>query len=61
MSGRIFVPERRKGAGGWRKMYSEEIKILCSSPFNIRVVKSGRMRRTEHATRREEKKTTYKI
>jgi hypothetical protein len=44
--GRIFVLKREEATGGWRKLYCEEIQMLCSSPYSIRVVKLGRMRKT---------------
>jgi hypothetical protein len=40
---RIFGPRRDKVTGGWRKLYSEELHDLYSSPSIIRIIKS-RMR-----------------
>jgi len=37
---RIFGPKRDKVTGQWRKLHSEELNDLYSSPDNIRVIKS---------------------
>jgi hypothetical protein len=34
---RTFGPERKQGAGDWRKLHNEELHYLYSSP-NIKVV-----------------------
>jgi hypothetical protein len=47
---RIFVPKRDEVAGDWRKLH-EELHNLHSSPNNIRVIKSRRMRWALHAAR----------
>jgi hypothetical protein len=41
---RIFVPKREEVAGGWRRLYNEELHKLYASPNIIRVVKPRRMR-----------------
>jgi len=41
---RIFRPERDEVTGEWRKLYSEELNNLYSSPNIIRVIISRRMR-----------------
>jgi hypothetical protein len=41
---RIFGPKRDEMVGGWRKLNSEELLNLYSSPNIIRMIKSMRMR-----------------
>jgi hypothetical protein len=41
---RIFGPKRDEVTGEWRKLRSEELHILYSSPNIIRQIKSRRMR-----------------
>jgi hypothetical protein len=47
---RIFGPKRDEVTRGWRKLHSEEPHNLCSLPNIIRMIKSRRMRWTEHLT-----------
>jgi hypothetical protein len=42
--GRIFGPKRDEVTGELRKLHNEELNDLYSSPFIIRMMKSGRMR-----------------
>jgi len=59
---RIFGPKTEKAAGGWRRLYDEEIHNLYTSPNIIRVIKSRRMRWAGHVARRErDMKNTCKI
>ena len=48
---RIFGPKRDEVAGEWRKLHNEELNDLYSSPNIVRVIKSRRMRWTEHVVR----------
>jgi hypothetical protein len=48
---RIFGPKRNEVAGEWRKLHSEELHILYSSPNIIRQIKSRRMRWVGHVAR----------
>jgi hypothetical protein len=48
---RIFGPKRDEVTGEWRKLHSEELHILYSSPDIIRQIKSRRMRWAEHVAR----------
>jgi hypothetical protein len=41
---RIFGPKRDEATGEWRKLHSEELHILYSSPNIIMQIKSRRMR-----------------
>jgi hypothetical protein len=54
---RIFGLKRDEVTGGLRKLLNEELRDLYSSPSIIRIVKSRRMRWTEHGTRMERKGT----
>ena len=48
---RIFGPKRDEVTGERRKLHSEEINDLCSSPSIVRVMKSRRMRWAGHVSR----------
>jgi hypothetical protein len=48
---RIFVPTRDEGTGEGRKLHNEELNDLYSSPNNVRVFKSRKIRWAEHVTR----------
>jgi hypothetical protein len=37
--GRLFGPKRAEMMGGWKKLYSEELHVLYSSPSIIRIIK----------------------
>jgi hypothetical protein len=43
---RICGPKRDEVMGGWRKLHSEDLHNLCSSPDIIRMAKSGWRRST---------------
>jgi hypothetical protein len=45
---RILEPKRGEVTGEWRKLHSEELHILYSSPNVIRQLKLRRMRCAEH-------------
>jgi hypothetical protein len=51
---RIFGPKRDEVTREWRKLHSEELHILYSSPNIIRQIKSRRMRLAGHVARMEE-------
>jgi hypothetical protein len=53
---RIFGPKKDEVTGGWRKLYSEELHNLCSSPDIIRQVESRRMRWAGHVARMGEER-----
>jgi hypothetical protein len=58
---RIFGPKRDEVTGEWRKLHSEEVHNLYSSPDIIRQVKSRRMRWTRYVERMGEERKVYKV
>ena len=48
---RIFRPKRDKVTREWRKMHTEELNVLYSSPNIFRVIKLRRMRWAGHVAR----------
>jgi hypothetical protein len=58
---RIFGVKRDRVMGGWRKLYSEELHNLYSSPSTIRIIKSRRMRWAGHVARMGEKRNVYRL
>jgi hypothetical protein len=44
----ISGPKKEEVVGGWRRFHDEELHKLYTSPNNIKVMKSRRMRLTEH-------------
>jgi hypothetical protein len=57
---RIFGPKRDHVIGCWRKMHNGELHNVYSSPSIIRMIKSSRVRWTEHVARMGEK-NAYRI
>jgi hypothetical protein len=58
---RIFGRKRDEVTGEWRKLHSEELHNLYSSPDIIRQVKSRRMRWAGHVARMGEERKVYKV
>jgi hypothetical protein len=58
---RIFGPKEDEVTGGWRKLHSEELLNLYSSPSIIRTIKTRGMRWAGHLERIGNKRNTYKI
>jgi hypothetical protein len=58
---RIFVPEKEKVAGGWRRLHNEELCNLYASPNAIKAIKSRMMRCAEHVACMGEMKHSNKI
>jgi hypothetical protein len=58
---RIFGPKRDGVMGGWRKLHTEELHNLYSSPSIIRIIKSKRMRWARHVARMGEKRNVYRL
>jgi hypothetical protein len=59
--GRIFRPKRDEVTEGWRKLHSEELRKLFSSPSIIRMMKSRRIGWAGHVTEMGQKRTAYGI
>jgi hypothetical protein len=57
---KIFGPKRDEVTREWRKLHSEKLHSLYSSPKTIRQLKSRRMRWAEHVTRMGEERKVYK-
>jgi hypothetical protein len=58
---RIFGPKRDEVTVEWRKLYSEKLHILYSSPNIIRQIKSRRMRWAGHVARIGEERNVYRV
>jgi hypothetical protein len=58
---RIFRPMRDEVTGECRKLLSEELHILYSSPNIIRQIKSMRLRWVGHVARMEEERKVLKV
>jgi hypothetical protein len=58
---RIFGPKRDEVTGELRRLHNEELNDLYSSPTNIRVNKSRRMRWAGHVARLGEGRSAYRI
>jgi hypothetical protein len=57
----IFGPKRDEVTGEWRKLHSEELHNLYSSPDIIRQIKSRRMRWAGHVARMGEGRNVYMV
>jgi hypothetical protein len=58
---RIFGPTWDEVTGEWRKLHTEELTTLYSSPNYVWVVKSRRMRWTFHVARMYQRRGLYKV
>jgi hypothetical protein len=58
---RIFGPKRDEVTGEWRKLHTEELHNLYSSPDIIKQVKSRRMSWAGHVSRMGEARKVYKV
>jgi hypothetical protein len=58
---RIFRPKRDEVTGEWRKLHSEELHNLYSSPNIIGQIKSRRMRWAGHVARIGEERKVYMV
>jgi hypothetical protein len=57
----IFGPKTDEVTGEWRKLHSEELHNLYSSPYITRQIKSRRMRWAVHVTRMGEGRKMYMV
>ena len=57
---RICGPKRDEN-GEWRRLHSEELNRLYSSPNIVRVIKSRRLRWAGHVARVDEGRSSFKI
>ena len=53
---REYLDRREEETGEWRRLHSEELNDLCSSPNIVRVIKSRRMRWAGHVVRMGEER-----
>ena len=58
---RIFGPTRIEITEEWRKLHSEELNDLYSSPNIVRVIKSRRMSWAGHVARMREWRGVYRV
>jgi hypothetical protein len=58
---RLLRPKGDEVTGGWRQLHNEELRDLYSSPNNIRIIKSRRMRLAGHVARMGEKRNVYRL
>jgi hypothetical protein len=56
----IFRPKSEED-GSWRKLHNDELSNMYSSPKNVRVIKSRRMRWVGHVARMGEGRGVYRI
>jgi len=59
--GRIFGLRRDEVTEERRRMHNEELNDLYSSPSNVRVIKSRRMRWAGHMARVVEERRMYRV
>jgi len=57
---RIFGPKRDEVKREWRKLHNEELNHVYSSPNNVRVIKSKRIRWAEYVARMGERRGVYR-
>jgi hypothetical protein len=57
---RIFGPKREE-EGSWRKLHTDELQNLYSSPNIVRVIKSRRMRWVGHMARMGKGRGVYRV
>jgi hypothetical protein len=58
---RIYGPKRDEVTGDWRRLHSEELNGLYSSPNIVRVMKSRRMRWAGHVVRMGVGRGVYRV
>jgi hypothetical protein len=50
-----------EGTGEWRRLHNNEVYALYSSPNNIQVIKSRRLRWSGHVGRMKKSRSAYRI
>jgi len=58
---RIFGPRRDEVTSEWRRLQTEELNDLYSSPNIVRVIKSRRMRWAGHVAHMGEERRVYRV
>ena len=58
---RIFGPKSDEVTGEWRKLHNERLKDLYSSPNNVRVIKSRRMRSAGHVASMGDRRGLFRV
>jgi hypothetical protein len=58
---KIFGPKRDEVTGEWRKLHTEELHDLYSSPTTVWVIKSRRIRWTGRVARMGEGRGVYRV
>jgi hypothetical protein len=58
---RIFGPRRDEVTGEWRKLHTEELHILYSTPNIIKQIKSRRTRWAGHVACMGEETNVYRV
>ena len=58
---RIFGSKRDEVTGGLRNLHNEELNVLYCSPNIVQVIKSMRIRLTEHVARNGERRGVYRF
>ena len=58
---RIFGPRWDEVMGKWTRLHNEELNDLYSSPNNVRVIKSRRMRWAWYVARMGEERGVYRV
>jgi hypothetical protein len=58
---KIFGPITDKVTQGWRKLHTEELHNMYSSPSIIRMIKSRRIRWAGHVAPKGDKRNAYRI
>jgi hypothetical protein len=57
---KIFGPKRDEVVGEWRRLHNEELNDLYSSPNNIPMIKSRRMRWAGHVASMGKRRGPYR-
>jgi hypothetical protein len=58
---KIFGPKMYEVTGEWRRLHNEELYNLYSSPDNIPVIKSRKMRRAGHVACMGARRGVYRV